>query len=1014
MCFAASAAVRHEVTLQYSYSYCRYRASKSSVSIQFNKSSFSCVNGGMNASLVCSSCRHRLFTKLRHNLPRQLILRVALFSLSNSRASTYDKPREDSQATKSEANLKDDGGKNSPHHDIKSGDDVRTSRNLPSVEYKDDARTTNNKAAFVTLSALKTAQDSLPEGTRKANRHVTRSGNAKINSTNSRLQRVSWNRSEGDPLEKLFQMQFTAPSTAIKAAKLEVYSHIETLKEMLKAPDRPIKDIWTFFVSNLGPLIWTANGKPTLRPFQFDAVARNLQRILKTARRDTRTLGEVPAITDIMSTYAALGLLKPGDWMGFTSDLLYKLSEEISAANQGSTAIDIHQDAKLNFLNMSEDLLGVWRLLFIFYSNSNELLHVSIGNEPRDWKFLPSISPNNLLKAKATEGISGLIHILLPGSPHSYRNSFGSMAFVTFALLTNRWTVEILPDIQQHPLVAIIARILSSAAITSEEIEESIKSSLLEDALNNMKIDWSLTLKTAESLEPRGSPLSGPKQSKILMPVARRTFAIPNSQQLSTKSKSHIKYPFLKNIHEELASALTERNLASANQLWEAAKQADALVDLNSTPKKSLENDSTVLSHGLCNHFILVYAGLGQPDRAIDVWNHMISVSLYPNLPTWNAMLEGCRRSKSITSLEGVWTRLLASGLQPDMVCWTTRISGLIECRKPKLAVRVLEEMGNNWIRAAKKKGIKDINNAGDIGGVLKPTIQMINAAIIGFLRRGERELANCVLAWGGKLGIKPDIVTFNTLLQSLVRDGRPDSIQALLKQMVEQGIQADVGTFTTILDEMFQTLNPESPEQQNEIINNVFAEMEATGVQANLHTYGKMIQLLLQSKSSDMSAATAVMRRMTAQGLQPSTHIYTLLVDRHFLERPPNLEAVRFLLDRIRLLKATVDHIFWSHVIIGYAQAGETAAALMILGKEDREGSRIGWHALQTLVVALVENREWDLARQVVRNITMDRGPPQLAYKEGAQAENRFWRAVTHLEIWPLEVSHHDTVQKI
>jgi hypothetical protein len=215
---------------------------------------------------------------------------------------------------------------------------------------------------------------------------------------------------------------------------------------------------------------------------------------------------------------------------------------------------------------------------------------------------------------------------------------------------------------------------------------------------------------------------------------------------------------------------------------------------------------------------------------------------------------------------------------------------------------------------------------------------------------------------------------------------------------MQKQGIEADVATFTTILDEIFKTSDPLPPEEQLKLTNLVFTEMEAAGVRPNRFTYNKIISSLLQTQPEDIKAVQAVLARMAAQKIDPSRDIYTMLIKHLFSQDPPNLEGVRSLLDRIRVSSAILDHIFWDRVIEGYASVGDTANALAVLGRVDREGSRVGWPALEMVLRALVEYGEGEMARQVVRNVKMDRGGPPDIDQKGVEGQHAFWKAVGEL----------------
>ena len=205
----------------------------------------------------------------------------------------------------------------------------------------------------------------------------------------------------------------------------------------------------------------------------------------------------------------------------------------------------------------------------------------------------------------------------------------------------------------------------------------------------------------------------------------------------------------------------------------------------------------------LANLFILIYMTFRQPNPAINVWNHMLRSGIQPTLQTWNAMLSGCKDSRDWKTLEVVWKRMLASGAQPDVICWTTRISGLIEAYQFDSGIRALDEMGRIWLAAAKvqhpKMKLEQLQLLPEVDGAAKPTIETINGAVAGLLRKHKSEAAHHVLAWGGKFGITPDINTYNALLRPLIRSGHTKQATALLQQMQKAGIQADVATFTTI-----------------------------------------------------------------------------------------------------------------------------------------------------------------------------------------------------------------------
>lgn len=802
-----------------------------------------------------------------------------------------------------------------------------------------------------------------------------------------------------DVLDSLFEEGRTAPSTSRtlpdptrQAAVLSLREHIETLEGLLANPDEPVLGVWQYFTSHLSAQAWlldTPGETPLLQPAAFKSVARTLLHRLQAERIQSRTANGLPTVAEITSVYASLDLLHPADWKALVYDLLRKLSEQVVyARDQNGTGFSSELFGEP--LATSEDIIGAWKVLCKYYCPHTNLKDPGLGDPLYDWKFLQYPGDSDLGPTKLKGGLDEVFLLLWPRCPRPYVGSMTSAALVTFSLITDA-IPQMSRDVRRsNPFLLAIAKLLVAARCNVKDI---LKSEAAEDlGVKGLSMDWPSVLRRAEVIANKSVKRHLNVQHSVVRPLD------PSSTLLSRK----------------LSRATAERDLKQIDDLWAEAKLSARTISttdkegadeeikrpiVKSHPARiSISKAKDVMSQELCNQFILSYMGLRRPGQALDVWNYMIETSRHPTLSTWHAMLEGCRRARNPTSLEAVWARLRSSALQPDVVCWRTRISGLIECGKLEPAIRALDEMGRNWREVARKQNIKP-EKAGYINGTVKPTIETINDTISGLINRGHHSAANRVLAWGDEFGIKADIVTFNILIRGLIRDGRVKSVPSLLAEMQKQGIQADVATFTTILDEIFKTSAPQSPEEQLNLTNLVFAEMEAAGVRPNRFTYNKVISSLLQSQPQDMKAVQAVLARMAAQKIEPSRDIYTMLVMHLFSQDPPNLEGVRSLLDRVRLSGAILDHIFWDRVIEGYASVGDTANALAVLGRVDKEGSRVGWPALERVLRALAQNGEWDMVRQVVQNVMTDRGGPPDIDQKGVEGQHSFWRTVGELD---------------
>jgi pentatricopeptide repeat protein len=792
-----------------------------------------------------------------------------------------------------------------------------------------------------------------------------------------------------DVLDSLFEEGCGAPSDPkAKPINLAFHSHIETLKGLLANPNESIFGIWEYFTSHLSAQAWLSyTGRPLPLPIAFKPVTTTLLRRLQAERLQSRTANQLPTVTDITDVYASLGLLHPSDWKVLVYDLLQKLSELPSTRDRNRT--EFSPELLQELLSISDDIIGAWKVLCKYYSPHMDQRGPGLGQSLHDWKFLSYPGNSDLRPTKLKGGLDEVFLLLWPRCPRPYASSVTSAALVTFALFTDAIPRNLRHINHNNPFILAIARLLVA---TRCDVKDILKSQAAGDpVIKEISIDWPSSLHRAEAIASRsGNPHLGVHHLAV-----RPLYSTPTL------------------LSQKLSRALTERDLKQIDSLWAEAKlfvRPMTAIDNKSGHEKTgrpiVSSNATRLSHSkakdimpqeLCDQFILSYMGLRQPDQALDIWNYMIDMSRHPTLSTWHAMLEGCRRARNPTSLEAVWTKLRSSALPPDVACWRTRISCHIECGNIELAIRALEEMGRNWREAAKKQHIKS-KSMGDINGIVKPTIETINDTISGLLNRGHHNAAKRILAWGDDFGIKADIVTFNILIRGLVRDGRIQAVPSLLAEMQKQGIQADVATFTTILEETFKISDPLSSEEQLNLTNLVFTEMEAAGVQPNRFTYNKIIFSLLQTHPKDMKAVQAVLARMATQKIEPSRDIYTMLIKHFFSQDPPDLEGVRSLLDRIRVSGTILDHIFWDRVIEGYASVGDTANALAVLGRVDKKGSRVGWPALEMVLRALVENGEWEMAGQVVRNVKLDRGGPPDIDQKGVEGQHSFWRLAGEL----------------
>lgn len=799
----------------------------------------------------------------------------------------------------------------------------------------------------------------------------------------SRKSRYTNTNTAGDQLESMFEEMLKSPTSAAMDSSnppvsLQIYKNAETLKDMIAAKNSSASEAWQFFLEHFGPDAWrdgsidNASSPVYLYArrgeigYRGEYIGRGLVDKIVAAMHSGSASTTLPTFTQVSRTYLQLGILHGTDW----SKMMFSLIGAIVRHRQSSPA-DAAYDEKLIL-----DLVGSWNVVF---------RRAEKGPSPTvtalDWSNAPILNLRDIVQAHQKRGPKAAFGFLAPIFPLHELVDIPLVGIATFALLTEDSLTGKTSLEDAKPLISSLAQIIS---IPSLEVGKLVGHPYIDSApiLDFVKENWP-QIKTRAS-----RALDRPDMNSTA------------KQQFFSQAKDN------NYIHRRLKDAMNRSDSIEVDKLWTEVMRYPIFKD--SAPvtdgERSKGPPKGTLSAGTCNYFIMVYIALRQPNSAIDIWNHMVNAGLSPDLRTWNHMLLGCKAARDPGALEGIWAKMQALRVQPDVVCWTSRVSGLIECHKVDESLRALDEMGRLWLAAARKqhgnKAIEALQEVGDIEGAVKPTIETINAAVSGLIRKHKLDAAQHVLAWASKFGIYPDNITYNTLLRPLVRNGQLEQAMLLLQQMQHDGIQADVATFTTILEETFRYSEQHTVEEQQEIITNVFSEMEAAGIKANLHTYGRIIYQLLLNDNSDLTAVNAVMSRMSQQGLNPSPHIYTMLVKYYFSRQPPDLDAVRVLIERSQSEVGSVDHVFWDRVIEGYALVGDTASAMRILGKVTGPSMRVGWVTLQQVLTALAKNEEWDLAKTLVRNAKLDSGGPLADDVKGKEGQHGFWRLARQLEL--------------
>ncbi|KAJ9134473.1 Glutathione S-transferase-like protein [Pleurostoma richardsiae] len=735
------------------------------------------------------------------------------------------------------------------------------------------------------------------------------------------------------------------PVTGLHAEpSIELYNNLAKLEEMVKREDTP--ECYRFLETNILPHL---HGSMSVPRIVKERACRFLSAVSKKRAEDFSYNG-LPTVTQITRAFIALGGLDPVRW----APLIVSLTEHICGMSTNPddySAIEKFENALAKRELLMQDLVTAWKAFT--HAGLPGVIYAKLDPDLDEFR-LPRLDLQvaDLARDRSTN-IDVAIGSLFPQWKRHQKHEIVLGAIGAYVLLSTSPHSNMALRRDASTFVAAVGKTLERTPVKRGQLREMFAS----------------YPRLGQYVLERWNTVSGLRDIVSVPSGKASTFLRLDLNQESTPRDGQA-------IHKALSHALRGQDLAAIELAW-----ADFWGDSEQPDEKKAE----FLQHNseLFDYFVMAYTAMHQPARALQVLNSMPRLSLKPTLKTWTSMIEGFKRSKNASGAEAVWRRLTSSGVKLDTAIWTARISCLIHCGRSGQAVQALAEMADLWNEAVAKD---DTSNA------VKPSIEPVNAAIAGLFRINGANAARKVLGWAVKQGIDPDIITYNTLLRPMVREGLLEEIDHVLLLMKNQGVLADATTFTIVLEGALQQIAPGDTEKQIETVNRVLEQMEQAGLEAKMVNYAKIMHVLLREGDDAHASVKAVLAHMWSKNLKLSSPIYTILVEHYFSRDPPDLAAVKDLIESRNLFDdPSIDRVFWERVIKGFAMAGDTDTALEIFEGKDNIRTGITLPTLEVLLRALVYRQHWEQGRKLV-NMVWEHKEHFPAESAGGQPQ-RFWR---------------------
>ncbi|KAI9334524.1 hypothetical protein DFJ73DRAFT_894785 [Zopfochytrium polystomum] len=324
-------------------------------------------------------------------------------------------------------------------------------------------------------------------------------------------------------------------------------------------------------------------------------------------------------------------------------------------------------------------------------------------------------------------------------------------------------------------------------------------------------------------------------------------------------------------------------------------------------------------------------------DKAVAVYNFMLSQGVKPDVWTFSFLLHGFARLGDIANAKRVYQRLRFLEVRPDAVFYTILISALLTHNDVAGAEAIFSLVRSSGIeedrimfntvvdRHAKAGNLSrasqllvqrlrsEDSGIGTDSGVAeetrpRPDLLTFTSIIDAYMKVGDDRTA---LAWWSEMvngfRLAPDTTAYTAVINGFARTGNMGSASLWFSRLLRDGCRPNLYTYTAMIaghafsgnmDAAKDWLNrlradPHVGKPDAVAMNAIAAghaaagdfpaaraaldEMEAAGFPANQLTYRMIIDACVRREHLD--AAVAVYKEMHRRGVAPDVHIFTVLL---------------------------------------------------------------------------------------------------------------------------------------
>ncbi|XP_059648118.1 pentatricopeptide repeat-containing protein At2g06000 [Cornus florida] len=254
------------------------------------------------------------------------------------------------------------------------------------------------------------------------------------------------------------------------------------------------------------------------------------------------------------------------------------------------------------------------------------------------------------------------------------------------------------------------------------------------------------------------------------------------------------------------------------------------------------------------NIVIRALCGAREVDKAFEFFNGMGRFNCLPNLMTYNILINGlCRVGEVDRGRELLREIQSGNGFHPDVVTYTSMISGYSKLGNMEAALNIFDEMINCGT---------------------KPNLFTFNVLINGFVKKGDMASALNMHEKMRFLGCIPDVVTFTSLLDGYCRSGQVDQGLKLWDEMNVKNLYPNVYTFAILINALCK-------ENRINEARDLLRQLKSRGdIVPRPFIYNPVIDGFC--KAGNIDEANVIVAEMAEKRCNPDKLTYTILIIGH------------------------------------------------------------------------------------------------------------------------------------